>query len=56
MVNWVLLMQILLCPYFLPILDFLVRFISLEEGIMHFFSGNLKTGTDLVINFDLAKL
>ena len=22
---------------------------------MHFFSGNLSTGTDLVINFDLAK-
>ena len=31
------------------------RFIFLEEGIMHFFSGNLSTGTDLVINFALIK-
>ena len=30
------------------------RFIFLEEEIMHF-SGNLSTGTDLVINFDLIK-
>ena len=29
--------------------------IFLEDGIMHFFSGNLSTGTDLAINFDLAK-
>ena len=55
MVNWVLLMQILLYPYFLQILDFLVTDIFLEEGIMHFFSGNLSTGTDLVINFALIK-
>ena len=55
MLNWVLLMQILLCLYFLQILDFLVTDILLEEGIMHFFSGNLSTGTDLVINFDLVK-
>ena len=27
----------------------------LEDGIMLFFSGNLSTGTDLVINFDLVK-
>ena len=56
MVNWVLLMQILLCLYFLQILGFLSnRFIFLEQGIMHFFSGNLSTGTDFVINFDLVK-
>ena len=49
-------MQILLCLCFLQILGFLSnRFIFLEEGIMHFFSGNLSTGTDLVINFDLVK-
>ena len=51
-------MQILLCLYFLQILDFLVALqiaIFLEHGIMHFFSGNLSTGTDLVINFDLVK-
>ena len=29
--------------------------IFLEDGIMHFFSGNLSTGTGLVINFDLVK-
>ena len=28
---------------------------DLEEGIIHFFSGNLSTGTDLAINFDLVK-
>ena len=28
--------------------------IFLEEGIMHFLSGNLITGTDLVIKFDLV--
>ena len=31
------------------------RFIFLEEEIMHFLSGHLSTGTDLVINFDLVK-
>ena len=31
------------------------RFIFLEEEIMHFFSGQLNTGTDIVINFDLVK-
>ena len=35
-------------------LDFLVTDIFLEEGIIHFF-GNLSTGTDLAINFDLVK-
>ena len=55
MLNWVLLMQILLCLYFLQILDFLVTDIFLEEGITQFFSGNLSTGTDLAINFDLVK-
>ena len=54
MFNWVLLMQILLCLYFLQILDFLVTYIFLEKGIMHFFSGNLSTGTDLVTNYDLT--
>ena len=39
----------------LQILDFLVTDIFLEEGIMLFFSGNLSTGTDLVINFGLLK-
>ena len=34
-------------------LDFLVTDIFLE-GITHF-SGNLSTGTDLAINFDLVK-
>ena len=29
--------------------------IFLEDGIMHFFSGNLSTGTDFVINFFLTK-
>ena len=47
-------MQILLCLCFLQILDFSVTDIFLEEGIMLFFSGNLSTGTDLVINFDLV--
>ena len=55
MVNWVLLMQIFLCLYLLKILDLLVTDLFLEEGIMHFFSGNLSTGTDLVINFHLVK-
>ena len=36
-------------------LDFFVTDIFLEEGIMHFFSGNLSTGIDLVISFALAK-
>ena len=49
-------MQILLCLYFLQIHDFLVTDILLEEGIRPFFSGNLSTGTDLVINFDLLKM
>ena len=30
------------------------RFIVLEERIMHLF-GNLSTGTDLIINFELVK-
>ena len=30
-------------------------YIFLEDGIMHFFSGNLSTGTGLGINFDLVK-
>ena len=50
-----LLMQILLCLYFLQILDFLVTDIFLEERIMYFFSGNVSTGADLVINFDSVK-
>ena len=29
--------------------------IFLEDGIMHFFSGNLSTETDLVTNFNLVK-
>ena len=36
------------------VLDFLVTDIFLEEGTIHF-SGNLSTGTDLAINFDLVK-
>ena len=43
-------MHIFLCLYFLQIFDFLF----LEGGIIHF-SGNLGTGTDLAINFDLVK-
>ena len=35
-------------------LDFLVTDIFLKEGIIHFF-GNLSSGTDLAINFDLVK-
>ena len=35
-------------------LDFLVTDIFLEEGIIHFL-GNLSSGTDLAINFDLVK-
>ena len=35
-------------------LDFLVTYMSLEETIIQFF-GNLSTGTDLAINFDLVK-
>ena len=53
-----LLTQILLYLYFLQILDFLVAsqiVIFLEDGTMYIFSGNLSTGTDLVINFDLVK-
>ena len=29
--------------------------IFVGEGIIHFFSGNLSTGTDLPINFDIVK-
>ena len=35
-------------------LDFLVTAIFLEKRIIHFF-GNLSTGADLDINFDLVK-
>ena len=35
-------------------LDFLVTDIFLEEGIINF-SGNLSTGTDPAIQFDLVK-
>ena len=57
MVNCVLLRQILLCLYFLQILGFLTnRFICIPRRENNaFFSGNLSTGTDLVINFDLVK-
>ena len=37
-------------------LDFLVTDIFLEEAIIHFFSGNLSTGTDLTMNFDLKNV
>ena len=37
------------------VLDFLVAVLFREEGIMLFFPGNLSTGTDLVINFELVK-
>ena len=47
-------MEILLRLYFLQVLDFLVRGIFLEEGIIHFF-GNLNTETDLAKSFDLVK-
>ena len=47
-------MEILLRLYFLQVLDFLVRGIFLEEGIIHFF-GNLSTETDLAKSFDLVK-
>ena len=47
-------MQILVCQYFLQILDFLVTGIFLEDRIIYF-SGNLSTGTDLAINFDFLK-
>ena len=36
-------------------LDFLVRDIFLELGIIHFFWQLNSTGTDLAINFDLVK-
>ena len=36
-------------------LDFLVTDIFLKKGVIHFFSGNLSTGNDLAINFDLVK-
>ena len=43
-------------PIFSPdTLDFLVTDIFLEKGIIHFFSGNLGTGTNLSINFELVK-
>ena len=48
------LMQILLCLYFLQILDFFVTDIFLEEGI-YIFSGNLSTRADLAIKFDFVK-
>ena len=50
-------MQILLCLYFLQILDFLVAYDSYIPRRWNnvFFSGNLSTATDLVINFDLVK-
>ena len=42
-------------PIFGPdTLNFLVTNIFLEEGII-LLSGNLSTGTDLAINFDLVK-
>ena len=58
MFNWLLLMQIFLCLYFLQIFDFLS---SLTDSYIPrrwnnaFISGNLSTGTGLVINFDLVK-
>ena len=52
MVNCLLLMQILLCIYFLQILDFLVTYIPRTENNTFF---NLSTGTDLAINFDLVE-
>ena len=36
-------------------LDFLVTDVFIDEGMIHFFSGNLCTGTDLAISFDLVK-
>ena len=56
MVNWVLLMQILLCLYFLQILYFLVTVVTFlaRRGNKALFSGNLSTGSDLVINFDFT--
>ena len=53
MVNWVILLHILLCLYFLQMLDFL--WYIPRRGNNTFFSGNLSTGTDLAINFDLVK-
>ena len=58
MFNWVLLMQIILCPYFLQIFYFLVA-LFLDSYVPRrwnntYFSANLSTGTDLVINFDLV--
>ena len=58
MFNWVQLMQILLCLYFLQILDFLS---SLKDSYIPrrwnnaSFSGKLSTGNGFVINFDLVK-
>ena len=56
MVNWVLLMQILLCLYFLQIPYFLVTVVTFlaRRGNKALFSGNLSTGPDLVINFDFT--
>ena len=48
-------MQILLCLYFLHIIDFLVTDLYSYKREQYIFSGNLGTGTDLVINFDLVK-
>ena len=50
-----LLMQVFLYLYFLQILDFLITDIFLEQGIIHFSSGNVSTGTDIAIDFDLGK-
>ena len=50
-----LLMQVFLYLYFLQILDFLITDIFLEQGIIYFSSGNVSTGTDIAINFDLGK-
>ena len=55
MVNWVLLTQILLCLYFLQILDFLVTDLYSWKRDKCTFSGKLSTRTDLVINFDSVK-
>ena len=53
LVNWVVI-HIDMPIFSADTLDFLVTDIFLEEGIIHFF-GNLSTGTDLAINFDLVK-
>ena len=55
MVSWVVMHADTFMPIFsADTLDFLVTYIP-RRGNNTFFPGNLSTGTDLAVNFDLVK-